>query len=125
MTEKVLLGRGNKLVQIPQHSWEHHLDEAPAHSRRRLAFMGEDHHRVRNFVVSHLPTVRTAISPQIISSELNIPIDDVASILAELEANLTFLYRDETGSVSWAYPVTVEKTPHTVTFSSGEQIYAA
>ena len=125
MTEKVLLGRGNKLVEIPQHIWERHLEEAPAHSQRRMAFMGEDHHRVRNFLVRYLPMVGTAISPSLISTELNLPVDDVVSILAELEANLTFLYRDESGSVSWAYPVTVDKTPHKVTFSSGEQIYAA
>jgi hypothetical protein len=125
MTEKVLFGRGNKLVEIPQHNWERHLEEAPAHSRHRLAFMGEDHHRVRNFVVSHLPTAGSAIPPSLISSKLNLAIDNVASILAELEANLTFLYRDESGSVAWAYPVTAEKTPHAVTFSSGEQIFAA
>jgi hypothetical protein len=38
---------------------------------------------------------------------------------------MTFLFRNEQGSVTWAYPVTVDQTPHRVTFSSGEQVYAA
>jgi len=38
---------------------------------------------------------------------------------------MTYLYRNARGEVTWAYPVTVDHTPHRVTFSSGEQIYAA
>jgi hypothetical protein len=60
-----------------------------------------------------------------ISKNLNIEPERVVSILEELEKNLTFLYRNEQGAVIWAYPVTIEKTPHRITFSTGEQIYAA
>jgi hypothetical protein len=35
------------------------------------------------------------------------------------------LWRDEGGSVAWAYPVTVERTPHLIHFSSGERLYGA
>jgi hypothetical protein len=38
---------------------------------------------------------------------------------------MTFLFRNEQGAVAWAYPVTVDRTPHYVTFSTGEQVYAA
>jgi hypothetical protein len=38
---------------------------------------------------------------------------------------MTFLYRGGGESVTWAYPVTVDRTPHRVAFSSGEQTYAA
>ena len=56
---------------------------------------------------------------------LNMELNCVVSILDELERKLTFLYRDGAGAVVWAYPVTVEQTPHRITFSTGEQIYAA
>lgn len=36
-----------------------------------------------------------------------------------------FLFRNSEGEVTWAYPVTVEKTPHSVTFGTGERIYTA
>ena len=29
------------------------------------------------------------------------------------------------GAVTWAYPVTVDQTPHHLTFNTGEKIYAA
>jgi hypothetical protein len=38
---------------------------------------------------------------------------------------MTFICRNDEGMAVWAYPVTVEKTPHRLTFSTGEQIYAA
>ena len=46
-------------------------------------------------------------------------------ILDELEKNMTFLFRNPDGEVTWADPVTVDQTPHHVSFSSGEQVYAA
>jgi hypothetical protein len=49
----------------------------------------------------------------------------VKGILDELERNLFFLVRNAQGAVSWAYPVTVEPTPHQLRFHSGERLYAA
>ena len=43
----------------------------------------------------------------------------------DLEKHLTFLFRNAAGAVTWAYPVTVEQTPHRIVLSSGEQLYAA
>jgi hypothetical protein len=49
----------------------------------------------------------------------------VKSILEELERKLFFLVRNEQGAVAWAYPVTVEITPHRLDFNTGERIYGA
>jgi len=49
----------------------------------------------------------------------------VNTILVDLEKYLFFLVRNGQGEVTWAYPITVEKTPHALTFSSGERLYAA
>jgi hypothetical protein len=56
---------------------------------------------------------------------LKLGLDQVDTILDELEQKLFFLVRNAQGAVSWAYPVTVETTPHRLTFKSGEQLYAA
>jgi len=125
MSETVLLGRGRQMLQIPRATWEQHLSQVPEHSQARLGFMSEDHHRVRYFVVRELPRVGAPIQPQLISGELELPIDRVTAILDDLERNLFFLVRNDQGAVSWAYPVTTDETPHHLAFSSGEQLYAA
>ena len=65
------------------------------------------------------------LSPKTIAEKLDLPEKRVAVVLDDLEKHMTFLFRNGDGNVTWAYPVTVEKTPHHLTFSSGEQIYAA
>ena len=52
-------------------------------------------------------------------------VEDVKHIINELEKGMTFLYRSRPEGVTWAYPVTVDSTPHRVTFDSGEQTFAA
>jgi len=125
MSETILLGRDQQLVELPRRMWEKHLDQAPGQMRQRLAFMTATHHQVRYYLVRELPRTGKAIRPQQISAELKLPIARVISILDDLEKNLTFLFRDEIGSVAWAYPVTVQQTPHAISFSSGERLYGA
>jgi hypothetical protein len=87
--------------------------------------MTDDHHRVRDFVVRELPSFRTPLSPDLIAERLVLPRQQVKLILDELEEQLTFLFRNDRGAVVWAYPVTVDCTPHRVTFSTGEHVNAA
>jgi hypothetical protein len=87
--------------------------------------MTSAHHLVRYHVVRELPRAGKAIRPEQIAVELELPLAQVISILDDLEENLTFLFRDETGSVTWAYPVTIKQTPHAISFSSGERLYGA
>jgi hypothetical protein len=90
-----------------------------------LEFMSESHHRVRNFAVMALPREGMPLSPAFIARSLNLPVEQVVSILEDLELHMTFLYRNQDSAVSWAYPVTVEHTPHRLSLSTGEQIYGA
>jgi hypothetical protein len=90
-----------------------------------LAFLTEDHRKVHHFIVRDLPLHGKPMSPDHVAGGLNLPVEQVAAILQELEDHMTFLYRNEEGAVVWAYPVTVEETPHHLTFSTGEKIYAA
>ena len=125
MEETILLGRGRQIETIPQTMWKQHLAQIPQHAPKRLSFMTEAHHRVRNFVVVELAKRAGPLEPQLIAERLKLPPDRVKAILDELEKQLTFLVRNDQGAVAWAYPVTVEATPHRLQFSSGEQLYAA
>jgi hypothetical protein len=122
---KILLGRDQKILEIPQATWKQHLTEIPKHSQARLNFMTEAHHQIRYFVVKEMANRQKPIEPELVSEELNMPFERVKTILEELERRLFFLVRNEQGAVAWAYPVTVETTPHRLTFSNGERLYGA
>ena len=125
MSETVLLGQGRQIVELPRKTWEGHLSQAPQHSETRLGFMSEEHHLVRYFVVRELPSIGKPMQTEFISQSLKLPVVRVNTILDELEKNLFFLVRNSQGAVIWAYPVTVEKTPHELSFSTGERLYGA
>lgn len=125
MTETILAGRGRQMIRIPRKQWEDDLAEVPAHMKARLAFMTQQHHAVRYFVVKELPRYGKPMPAEFISRNLQLPITQVNGILDDLEKSLFFLVRNDSGAVSWAFPVTVEKTPHHLRFSTGERLDAA
>lgn len=125
MSETILQAREGKLIPLPRQTWEQHLAQIPEHGRSRLSFMSTEHHRVRYFVVREMPRLGRAIEPEFIAEGLALPLGRTEAILDDLERNLLFLVRNEQGAVAWAYPVTIEPTPHHLSFSSGEQLYAA
>jgi|WetSurMetagenome_2_1015567.scaffolds.fasta_scaffold370148_2 hypothetical protein len=123
MNNTLLLGVWRMMISVPPALWQSQLARQTQDSD--LAFMTADHHCVRDFVVREMPRFNRPLSPELIAAELQMPLERVGLILDELERNLTFLFRNPAGAVTWAYPVTVDPTPHQVTFSSGEKLYAA
>ena len=84
--------------------------------------MSKEHHAVRDFVVKELPRVGSPMTPEFIAEKLCLSVDRVKKILNRLE-RMILLDMNEQGAVTWAYPVTIVKTPHHATLSSGEQIF--
>ena len=125
MGDTILIGQGREITKIPREEWEQGLSVIAPIVEAELEFMSEEHHRVRNFVVKELPHVGQPLSPELSARELDLTIDRTRAILDELETHLMFLFRNEQGAVAWAYPVTVDRTPHHLTFSTGEQLHAA
>lgn len=126
MKDVILIGRRERILEVPAEKWREHLVNARRHSGTRLSFMTADHHLVRNFVVCELP--RNSGSPlrsEDISRRLNMPLARVNDLLDDLEKHLFFLVRNEAGEVSWAFPVTCEETLHRLSFSTGERTFAA
>jgi hypothetical protein len=125
MEKNILLGRGREMLDLPQATWKKYLAQALQHSRSRLNFMTDAHHQIRYFVVKEMVVRQKPIEPEFISEKLNIPLERVNTLLEDLERKLFFLVRNEQGAVAWAYPVTVEVTPHKLSFSTGERLYGA
>ena len=125
MKGNVLLSAGQLFTEIPRETWEKHVEQAPEDIAKTLSFMTKAHHLIRYFVVRKLPKFGMPLSPELISKELDMSLAETNEILDELEKNLFFLVRNEHGDVIWTFPVTVDKTPHQMTFSTGERINAA
>ena len=124
MRDSLLLGLGRFMIPIPRMLWERVVKAEARKSRASLGFMSEDHHRVRDFAVLELPRTRAPLAPESIAEALGLPLPRVVSILEELEKHLTFVFRGDQRVVTWAYPVTVDTTPHHVIFSTGEEAYS-
>ena len=125
MKNSILLGLGPLMVPIPGALWQKRVSSSARHLQASLGFMSPEHHAVRDCVVAELPRVSEALSPELVAEQVRLPLARVNGILEDLEKHMTFLFRNEQGAVAWAYPVTVDQTPHAVTFSTGESIFAA
>ena len=124
MRDRVLLGLGLTLLPIPRLLWQRIVKASGRRTPARLGFMSEDHHRVRDFAVVELPRAGRPLAPESIARALALDVSRVESILDDLEKHLTFVFRGDGRAVSWAYPVTVDPTPHRARFSSGEEAYS-
>jgi len=124
LTEALLLGVGRRVLPIPRMVWQALMKAGGRRVRAGLAFMSEDHHRVRDFAVLELARTGAPLAPETIAASLDLELARVRSILDELERRLTFVYRSRGPEVTWAYPVTVDETPHRARFSSGEEAYS-
>ena len=125
MKEAVLSVADNQFAEIPTELWQQHVQQRAKEIPNILEFMTEDYHRVRYFVVRELPRSGNPIPPEVIAKGLNLSLSKTTEILEELEKNLFFLVRNEKAEVVWAFPVTVDQTPHQLRFSTGESINAA
>jgi hypothetical protein len=125
MDNALLKGLWKYMLPVPPFMWQKMVRARAEKAREKLKFMTPDHHLVRSFVVEELPRAGGPLSPEAIGQAVNLTAGRVKEILDELEKHMVFLFRNGLGEVTWAYPVTVDKTPHRVHFSTGEEVYAA
>lgn len=125
MTNKLLIGFWRTIVGVPPILWQKQIERARQKVKKSTRFMSPEHRLVHHYVVRELPRVGGPVSAERVARDLALGVERTIEILRELEKRLTFLYRNEQGQVLWAYPVTAEKTPHRITFDSGERLYAA
>lgn len=125
MKNKIMLGMWRFILNVPPSLLEKQRARGKEKIVANLAFMTPEHRLVHHYVVRKLPYSDKPLPPAAIARALDLPEDKVNRLLHDLEDHMTFLFRNDKGEVVWAYPVTVEKTPHHVTFNTGEQVYAA
>jgi hypothetical protein len=125
MNKMLMTGFWRYMLKIPPFLWEKQIEKEKRQIASELGFMTEEHRLVHHFVVRELPYLGKPMSGGFIADNLGMTPDRVNGILGDLEKNMTFLFRNGEGEVVWAYPVTVETTPHQVTFNTGEKLFAA
>ena len=122
--DAALLGMGRTMLPLPGLIWKSAFRAAARTAAAGVSAMSSDHRRVHHFVVAQLPGAGAPMGPAAIESALALPHERVEKVLADLARRLTFIARNKRGEVSWAYPVTVEKTPHRAVLDTGEEAYS-
>lgn len=125
MEDKIFLGIWKYMIGIPPALMKKRVPERKKKFAAHLGFMTGELRRVHHFVVRELPYAGKPLPPGYIGERLGMPVERVVVLLDDLERHMTFLFRNNEGEVVWAYPVTVEKTPHRIIFDTGEELYAA
>ena len=99
MNKSLLLGIGRLFLRVPRPIWQQEVARGARSAEKSLAFMTENHHKVRDFAVREMPRIAEPITPETIAQNLSIELEQVISILDELEKKLTFLYLNAEGAV--------------------------
>jgi hypothetical protein len=55
MVDHLWQGHGKRMIPVPPSLMKRHVEDGAKKTAERLAFMTEDHHRVRDFVVLEIP----------------------------------------------------------------------
>ncbi len=125
MRNKLMAGIWRYVVGVPPLLWEKEIKKAKEKAKRSTGFMTPEHRLIHHFIVREMPRLGRPVPRELVAEALALPVQRVSEIIDDLEKHLTFLYSNSDGDVSWAYPVTVDKTPHSITFHTGERLYAA
>jgi hypothetical protein len=125
MNNRLMIGLWRLMIKLPPSLWEKRMAGAKEKFKKEFSFMTGDHRAVHHYVVRQLPYGKDPLSPSAIAAALGMTRERVDALLDDLEKHMTFLYRNGNRDVVWAYPVTLEKTPHRLAFHTGEEIFAA
>lgn len=111
--------------RVPAFVWQRVVAREARGVGRVMASLEPEERRVRQWVVTALGDRGQPLEPQSIAAALSLPEESVHRALDRLEKKKLFVVRNDRGAVSWAYPVTVDSTPHHLSFESGERMNAA
>ena len=112
-------------VRVPKVLWRRVIDAEARRGKSRVEWFTDDHHRVRDFVVTEIARTGEPVGIEQITATCGINKQQALAIIEELEKGMTFLFRTDGDAVDWAYPVTARRTPHRVQLDSGERFFAA
>ena len=123
--EEVLIGVEKEMNVVPFSFINEEATKQAENARQRTYVFSDDKRKLHHFVVRELPRHGKPMSLGFISESLKMTPEQVGQIVDDLENDKTFLFRNNSEAINWAYPVSVDTTPHHITFSTGEKVNAA
>ncbi|MCG6879335.1 MAG: hypothetical protein LJE96_09345 [Deltaproteobacteria bacterium] len=125
MNDPILSGLWRFMIKVRPALWEKQIKKHRQRILDEQGFMTPAHRRVHHYSVRTIPGRSTPLPAEEIADALDMETTQVDDLLADLERHMTFLFRNKSGEVTWAYPMTTEKTPHRLTFDDGSTCFAA
>lgn len=122
--DNIRIGISRFMVPVPGFIWKGQLPSKARQLTASTRFMSPEHRFVRRYAAEGLARTGRPLPPESIAEGTGLPLERVTALLDDLQQHLTFLFRNEEGAVTWAYPLTVDQTPHHVSLSTGESMYA-
>ncbi len=122
MSDWLKVGVWRHMLRLPPLVGKRAVGGVAKRAKAGVGALSEQHRTAHHFVVRELPRLGEPLPPLAVPENLRLPLECAIEILDELETKKAFLFRDDQGAVVWAYPVTVEETPHRLSFRSGERL---
>ena len=122
---KLYMGYQGIMLPIPPVLSEKGAQKGEKGARANADSLTDLERRVHHYIVLKMAEARKPITSDMITDEMEIPLDQVCSIIDKLENLKTFIYRSDGKRIDWAYPLSLDNTGFLMTSSSGETFFAA
>ena len=125
MKHKLYLGYKGFMLPIPPALSEKGAQKGQKGALANANRLTYSERRVHHFIVLKMVNAREPITSEMIADEMDMPLDQVSSIIDKLEILKTFLYRSDSHGIDWAYPLSLNDTGFRMTAATGEKFFAA
>ncbi|MCP4109977.1 MAG: hypothetical protein GY749_31385 [Desulfobacteraceae bacterium] len=122
---KLYMGYQGIMFPIPQVLSKKGAQKGEKGARTNADSLTDLERRVHHFIVLKMVKAKEPITSDMIADEMEIPLDNVCSIIDKLENLKTFIYRSDGKGIDWAYPLSLHSTGFFMTSSSGDTFFAA
>ena len=125
LSKKAFLGLDKWLIPIPAFMIRNDVRSSGDLICQETRVVTDLERQVQFYVVQRISDTNQPVLPEDISTDLNIPLDQVISIIEKLESLKVFFYRYNSPGINWAYPVTSDEREYKLTFDDGKKCTAA
>lgn len=125
MVDHMNVGFRRHVLKLPAAVGRRRVRALTDRARSIMAELSDEDRSLHLFLATQLPLVGLPLTPAWIGGQRDIAAAVVAEQLDRLGQRKALIARNAVGDVTWVYPVTVDSTPHHLTFESGDRLDAA
>ena len=125
LSNKAFLGLDKWLIPIPAFLIRNDVRSSGDLICQETRVVTDLERKVQFYVVQRISDTNQPVLPVEISTDFNIPLAQVISIIEKLESLKVFFYRYNSPGINWAYPVTSDESEYKLTYDDGKKCTAA